>query len=76
MPKASSSADTVAYYDAGYHMLLRDLDGATVAQDVESWMFHPDTALPSGADMVAAQKLVPKPATTLSAHLGAQARAN
>ncbi len=76
LPKASANEDTIAYYDAGYHMLLRDLEGATVAQDVESWMFHPEAALPSGADMVASQKLVPKPTGTLSAHLGAQARAN
>jgi acylglycerol lipase len=75
LPKAGIAADTLAYYDTGYHMLLRDLDGATVAQDVESWMFRPDAPLPSGADILAAKTLLPKP-TTMSAHLGAEARAN
>jgi hypothetical protein len=40
----------LAYYDKGYHMLLRDLDGAVVQQDVASWIFSPDAPLPSGAD--------------------------
>jgi hypothetical protein len=57
-------------------MLLRDLDGATVAQDVASWIFHADAALPSGADLRAAQTLLSSPAAAMSAHLGAQARAN
>ena len=56
-------------------MLLRDLDGAKVATDVEDWIFHPDAPLPSGADVAGAAKFLPKPAT-LNANLGAQARAN
>ena len=76
LPKATAGEDTIAYYDKGYHMLLRDLDGALVAEDVESWMFHTDASLPSGADVRAAQTLLPEtPATTMSAHLGPQARA-
>jgi esterase/lipase len=66
--------DTVAYYDAGYHMLLRDLDGAKVATDVEDWIYHPTAPLPSGADVAGAQKFLPK--ATLSATIGVQARAN
>jgi alpha-beta hydrolase superfamily lysophospholipase len=76
LPKAKAGEDTIAYYDTGYHMLLRDLDGATVAQDVESWIFHTDAALPSGADTRAAQVFLSAPAATMSAHLGPQARAN
>lgn len=77
LPKNSRSEDTIAYYDKGYHMLLRDLDGAMVAQDVQNWMFHADAPLPSGADIRAAQALLPQSVpATLSAHLGPQARAN
>jgi alpha-beta hydrolase superfamily lysophospholipase len=75
LPKANPGEDTIAYYDQGYHMLLRDLDRAIVAQDVESWIFHADAVLPSGADILAAKTLLPKP-TTMSAHVGVQARAN
>jgi alpha-beta hydrolase superfamily lysophospholipase len=68
--------DTIAYYDSGYHMLLRDLDGAKVAGDVEDWIFHPDSPLPSGADVAGAEKFLPQAATTLNAKVGIQARAN
>ncbi|HVA12696.1 MAG TPA: lysophospholipase [Stellaceae bacterium] len=75
LPRSSAGRRTVAWYDHGYHMLLRDLEGPTVAQDVASWVFRPDAPLPSGADIRGAAELLPKPAT-LSAHLGAEARAN
>ena len=39
-------------------MLLRDLEGAKVATDVEDWMFHPNAPLPSGADHRGAKMLV------------------
>ncbi len=74
MPQRSG-ADTIAYYDAGYHMLLRDLDGAKVATDVGDWIFHPASPLPSGADVAGAEKFLPK-AATLNANIGVQARAN
>jgi alpha-beta hydrolase superfamily lysophospholipase len=32
-------AMTVRHYEHGYHMLLRDLDGATVDQGVVDWVF-------------------------------------
>lgn len=44
----------VAVYPQGYHMLLRDLDGATVQRDALSWMLDHDAKLPSGADKAAA----------------------
>ena len=40
----------LAWYDDGYHMLLRDLEGPVVAADVASWALAPRAALPSGAD--------------------------
>ncbi len=33
------SRATVHRYDHGYHMLLRDLDAATVWQDAQDWVF-------------------------------------
>ncbi len=59
-------------------MLLRDLDGAKVATDVEDWIFHPAAPLPSGADIAGAEKFLPQPAATLNAKSGTavQARAN
>lgn len=39
-----------AYYKDGYHMLLRDVRGMTVAGDVTAWMKDASAPLPSGAD--------------------------
>jgi len=38
----------VAFYPKGYHMLLRDLDGDTVAHDVAAWVADRTAPLPSG----------------------------
>jgi len=78
LPRRSAGEDKIAYYGAGYHMLLRDLEGAKVAADVEDWIFHPDAPLPSGADIAGAEKFLPQAATTLNAKVGnpIQARAN
>ena len=40
----------LAYYQAGYHLLLRDLGGGIVANDVASWIADPRAPLPSKAD--------------------------
>jgi alpha-beta hydrolase superfamily lysophospholipase len=40
----------LAYYKAGYHLLLRDLGGGVVANDVASWIADPRAPLPSKAD--------------------------
>lgn len=53
----SGEQRVLAYYDKGYHMLLRDLDGAVVQHDIESWIFTPDAPLPSGADHRGAEML-------------------
>jgi len=38
----------VAFYPKGYHMLLRDLDGDIVANDVAAWIADRTAPLPSG----------------------------
>lgn len=40
----------VAYYPDGYHMLLRDLKGEIVLDDIRHWILQPDAPLPSGYD--------------------------
>ena len=40
----------LAYYRKGYHLLLRDLDGAAVAGDVANWVLDRRAPLPSQAD--------------------------
>ncbi|MBD0275062.1 MAG: alpha/beta fold hydrolase [Acetobacteraceae bacterium] len=40
----------IAYYAEGHHLLLRDLNRATVAEDIAAWLLRPDAPLPSGAD--------------------------
>jgi acylglycerol lipase len=43
-------ARTVAVYDNGYHMLLRDLQAEIVHRDIAAWARDPGASLPSGAD--------------------------
>jgi acylglycerol lipase len=50
-------ANRVAIYPQGYHMLLRDLHGRTVQQDVAAWIADPTAHLPSGNEAVAARLL-------------------
>jgi acylglycerol lipase len=45
----------LAWYENGYHMLLRDLEGPIVIADVASWVLTPAAPLPSGADRAAAE---------------------
>ena len=40
----------VAFYADGWHMLLRDLNGPVVVEDIAAWLADPDSPLPSGAD--------------------------
>ncbi|EWY40457.1 lysophospholipase [Skermanella stibiiresistens SB22] len=40
----------VAIYENGYHMLMRDLEAATVLDDIAHWIADPAAPLPSGAD--------------------------
>ena len=41
---------TVAIYQHGYHMLLRDLQAPTVWKDIVAWINAGSEELPSGAD--------------------------
>jgi alpha-beta hydrolase superfamily lysophospholipase len=50
LPPASAARDRFAYYRKGYHMLLRDLEGKSVAADVASWVLDRAAALPTRAD--------------------------
>jgi alpha-beta hydrolase superfamily lysophospholipase len=52
LPPGNGFDHRLAYYPHGYHLLLRDLDGAAVAGDVAAWIFDRRAPLPSGADRV------------------------
>jgi acylglycerol lipase len=45
----------LAFYKNGYHLLLRDKEGKTVAIDVAAWIFNHQGPLPSGAEAVNSQ---------------------
>jgi len=47
---SESSQTTVAFYQKGYHMLLRDKQAATVWQDIAAWISKKPNQLPSGGD--------------------------
>ena len=40
----------VAFYADGWHMLLRDLNGPVVVDDIAAWLADPSAPLPSGGD--------------------------
>ena len=40
----------IALYEGGFHMLLRDLQAATVWKDMAAWIINRNAALPSKAD--------------------------
>ena len=48
---------TVAFYQKGYHMLLRDLQAPTAWKDIAAWINNKPEKLPSGADNRARQVL-------------------
>ena len=50
LPPRPAHRRHLAYYRDGYHLLLRDLQGATVAGDVANWVFDRGAPLPSHAD--------------------------
>ncbi|MCI0430259.1 MAG: lysophospholipase [Rhodospirillales bacterium] len=57
LPADAARRPRIALYRKGYHMLLRDLDAATVRDDIVSWIGDPAAPLPSGGDALAAQVL-------------------
>jgi acylglycerol lipase len=48
---------TVAFYEHGYHMLLRDLQASTALKDIAAWINPSPEKLPSGADRRAREVL-------------------
>ncbi len=54
------SSRKVAIYDAGFHMLLRDLKAETAWQDILAWLDDPYASLPSGADTVDPETVLAK----------------
>lgn len=50
LPDVPDSQRRIAVYENGYHMLLRDLQGDVVLNDILSWIEDPARDLPSGAD--------------------------
>jgi acylglycerol lipase len=57
LPADAVSRQRVALYPAGYHLLLRDLEGSLVTADVLAWIEAPDAPLPSGEDAHARDRL-------------------
>ncbi|GAB6052082.1 alpha/beta hydrolase [Magnetospira thiophila] len=57
LPPAARERQTIALYDSGYHMLLRDLQAALVWQDILAWIDDPAQPLPSAADLRARLQL-------------------
>jgi len=53
----NSTEKTVAIYQHGYHMLLRDLQAPTTWKDIAAWIDASPDKLPSGADNRARQVL-------------------
>jgi acylglycerol lipase len=48
----------VAVYPSGFHMLLRDLGGKEVVDDLVAWVKAPSAPLPSGADRSGIDRLL------------------
>jgi len=46
-PRADSK---LAFYEHGYHLLMRDKQGPVVAADIAAWIGNHEAELPSGAD--------------------------
>jgi alpha-beta hydrolase superfamily lysophospholipase len=55
LPAEPAHRRKLAWYENGYHMLLRDLEGPVVIADVASWVLTPAAPLPSGADRAAVE---------------------
>ena len=52
---ARARTATLALYDTGYHMLLRDLDAEPVLADIAAWIKDPTAPLPSGRERAVGQ---------------------
>jgi alpha-beta hydrolase superfamily lysophospholipase len=68
LPAAARRNQHLALYAKGYHLLLRDLQAATVLADIGAWMHDPLAGLPSGADQGARAALTGRGDTIALAH--------
>ncbi len=50
MPQHRPGLKLFAFYENGYHMLLRDVQAEILWKDIAAWIEHPQASLPSGAD--------------------------
>ncbi len=51
LPEAARGRQVLAFYETGYHMLMRDLRADLVLADVVAWIEAPEQPLPSAADL-------------------------
>lgn len=68
LPAGARRNQHIALYSKGYHLLLRDLQAATVLADIGAWMHDPTAGLPSGADQGARAALIGRGDTIALAH--------
>lgn len=54
---SKSANKRLAYYENGWHMMLRDLQAETVLGDIAAYLTNPELELPSGADFGAQMRL-------------------
>ena len=57
LPTTESIPKLTAFYENGYHMLLRDLQAPVLWNDINVWIKSPSSSLPSGADKRALELL-------------------
>ena len=69
LPADAAPRPRIALYPKGYHMLLRDLDAATVRDDIVAWIADPAAPLPSGGDILAEKVLATDDDDSLKAEL-------
>jgi alpha-beta hydrolase superfamily lysophospholipase len=75
LPPAAAERQRLALYRAGFHLLLRDLDGPQVTADVLAWINDAAAPLPSGADRDARALLSGRQAAPESAAQAGASRA-
>lgn len=57
LPENANTRQSIAFYDDGYHMLLRDLQAEVLLKDIAAWIQKPEQPLPSDADKRALQSM-------------------
>jgi alpha-beta hydrolase superfamily lysophospholipase len=71
LPAEAGRRPRIALYPKGYHMLLRDIEAATVRDDIVAWIADAAAPLPSGGDALAARVLATGDGDSLKAELPA-----